>query len=443
MKKNKRKKRFFLCLVVLGILTGSMAWGIYEIKASIPDELYIVQNDKNALDSIIKSPFITTSDTITASSGGKYVIECRLFDLFMIKKVTISQAQPVRVGVSGDTIGIYMETKGILVIDTQEILNSQGKNEEPAKNLIQPGDYIEKIDGIDIDKKSELISKMKDNNGEDVVLEINRDGSNHSVSVEPVCCQDGSYKLGIWVRDNTQGIGTLTYIQEDGSFGALGHGISDLDMGDLLKLDQGDLYRAEVVSIKKGSTGSPGELAGIIHYNEKEHLGKIQVNGLCGIYGIIDLKTVNGEIWRSGVMSNGTQESGIADNDTQRSETINDRILDEIGNWGLELTWYEVGFKQDMQEGPATILCNIGNGIQEYKINIEDICWNATDTNKCFVVEVTDPELISETGGIVQGMSGSPIIQDGKLVGAVTHVLVNDPTRGYGIFIENMLDAVE
>ena len=126
MKKNKRKKRFFLCLVVLGILTGSMAWGIYEIKASIPDELYIVQNDKNALDSIIKSPFITTSDTITASSGGKYVIECRLFDLFMIKKVTISQAQPVRVGVSGDTIGIYMETKGILVIDTQEILNSQG-----------------------------------------------------------------------------------------------------------------------------------------------------------------------------------------------------------------------------------------------------------------------------------------------------------------------------
>lgn len=214
--KNKRKN-VFQYITILGILAGSAVWGVYEIRASIPDELYVLEGETDALDSIITNPFVTTSDTITASSGGKYIIECKLFDTFVIKKVTISQAEPINVSVSGDTIGIYIETEGVLVIDTQEILNSQGQNEEPAKNLIQPGDYIQKVNGTSIEKKSDLVSMMEENTGDSVVLEINRDGEVHSVSVDPVCCQDGSYKLGVWIRDNTQGIGTLTYVQEDGS----------------------------------------------------------------------------------------------------------------------------------------------------------------------------------------------------------------------------------
>ena len=399
--KNKRKKRFFQYITILGILAGSAVWGVYEIRASIPDELYVLEGETDALDSIITNPFVTTSDTITASSGGKYIIECKLFDTFVIKKVTISQAEPINVSVSGDTIGIYIETEGVLVIDTQEILNSQEQNEEPAKNLIQPGDYIQKVNGTSIEKKSDLVSMMEENTGDSVVLEINRDGEVHSVSVDPVCCQDGSYKLGVWIRDNTQGIGTLTYVQEDGSFGALGHGISDLDMGELLKLEQGDLYEAEIVSIKKGSAGSPGELAGVIHYNDQEHLGIIEENTVCGIYG----------------------------------------TMDEDCSPDGELTSYEVGYKQELQEGAATILSNIGDGIKEYQVEIEQIYWDASDTNKCFVIKVTDENLIAKTGGIVQGMSGSPVIQNGKLVGAVTHVFVDEPTKGYGIFIENMLEA--
>lgn len=172
-------------------------------------------------------------------------------------------------------------------------------------------------------------------------------------------------------------------------------------MGELLKLEQGDLYEAEIVSIKKGSAGSPGELAGVIHYNDQEHLGIIEENTVCGIYG----------------------------------------TMDEDCSPDGELTSYEVGYKQELQEGAATILSNIGDGIKEYQVEIEQIYWDASDTNKCFVIKVTDENLIAKTGGIVQGMSGSPVIQNGKLVGAVTHVFVDEPTKGYGIFIENMLEA--
>lgn len=401
VRRNRKKNRFFLILTVLGIVTGTAGLGIHEIRASIPDELYVVEGEENALDSIVTNPWISTSDSVTTSSGGKYIIECKLFGTFLIKKVVVSQVVQETVAVSGETIGIYIETDGILVIDTQEILNNQGRNEEPARNLVQPGDYIQKVDGISIEEKSELVSRMKKNTGEPVVLELNRDGNPHNVSVQPVCGQDGAYKLGIWVRDNTQGIGTLTYVTKDGTFGALGHGISDTDMGDLLKLEQGDLYEAEVVSVTKGASGSPGELAGIIHYNEKEHLGKIKINETCGIYGTMDESAPSDEAFR----------------------------------------WMEVGYKQEMAEGPAVILCSTNNEVCQYQVEIDEIYWDAAETNKCFVLKVTDPELIGLTGGIVQGMSGAPVIQNGKLVGAVTHVFVDDPTRGYGIFIENMLDA--
>ena len=216
------------------------------------------------------------------------------------------------------------------------------------------------------------------------------------MAASPVLTDDGTYKLGIWVRDNIQGIGTLTYVDEQGNFGALGHGISDIDTGDMLTLKWGELYNAQILSIVKGTDGNPGELQGVIRYDESEKIGTILDNQSMGIYGTLD---------------NGCGQ-------------------------GVRLP---VGYKQEMQEGPATILACVDGEVQEYSIEITAIDMNKKDTNKSFTIKVTDPRLLELTGGIVQGMSGSPVIQNGKLVGAVTHVFVRDAGSGYGIFIENML----
>ena len=215
----------------------------------------------------------------------------------------------------------------------------------------------------------------------------------------PVETEDGSYKLGIWVRDNIQGIGTLTYVEPNGTFGALGHGISDADTGERLEISDGDLYRADILSIRKGTAGTPGELRGVINYREENRIGTICGNSQYGIRGQM-----------------------------------------EPGKYTESMKKIPTGLKQEIQTGKAEIRCDIGDGIREYQCEILEIDSNARDTNKCFVLRITDDDLLSRTGGIVQGMSGSPVLQNGKLIGAITHVFVNDPTKGYGIFIENMME---
>ena len=241
---------------------------------------------------------------------------------------------------------------------------------------------------------------VNENQGNPMEMEVMRNEEMIMVSLTPIQTEDGSYKLGLWVRDNIQGIGTLTYIDETGRFGALGHGISDVDTGEQLNIAQGELYDARILSVQKGTSGSPGELRGVIDYQEYLKLGEISRNTSNGITG---------------------------------------RLYTGKGS-ELHKEAYEIILKQDLQTGPAYILSDVGDGVKEYDIQIVKIDRNAKDSNKSFVIQVTDPELLNKTGGIVQGMSGSPIIQNGKIAGAVTHVLVNDPTRGYGIFIENMLE---
>ena len=233
-----------------------------------------------------------------------------------------------------------------------------------------------------------------------MVLSVIREGKPIELKVSPVMADDGSYKLGIWVRDNVQGIGTLTYVTQDNRFGALGHGISDTDTGDLMKLGKGELYQAEILDVLKGSRGNPGELRGVIRYRDEDVMGVIEKNTKIGIYGTID------------------------QDDREH----------------LPLAEYEVGMKQEIEEGPATILCSIDGNIGEYQAKIDHIDLGKTDTNKCFELSITDERLLNTTGGIVQGMSGSPVIQNGRIIGAVTHVFIADSTSGYGIFIENMLD---
>lgn len=302
--------------------------------------------------------------------------------------------------VSGSTVGIYMETEGVLVVDTGEILSDSGSLLEPAKNIVKPGDYIVAFNEQEVGSKRELMENLTGLAQENVTLSILRDGETIPVSLTPVKDSQGDYKLGLWVRDDTQGIGTLTYVDQDGNYGALGHGISDVDTGELLNIKDGDLYGAQILSIRKGDKGAPGELAGLIRYDDANIIGSIGANTSNGIYGSFDLDA----------------DSGVS------------------------LREMPVGSKEEMEVGPATILCSLGGEVGEYQAEITRIDRDHPDSNKSFVIHITDEELLKKTGGIVQGMSGSPVLQNGKLVGAVTHVFVQDSATGYGIFIETMLE---
>ncbi len=301
----------------------------------------------------------------------------------------------------GMPIGIYMETDGVLIIGTEGIADKTGTVCEPAKYIVKEGDYITALNYSPIKSKSELIEAVGNLDSKEVVLTLRREEQKLDVRFECVQVAAEVYKLGIWVRDNVQGLGTLTYMTTESKFGALGHGIHDVDTNELLEIADGDLYKTTIRGVQKGKVGSPGGLEGVIIYNNRNVLGTVEDNTENGVYGTVE------------------------DIDTlfENQEAV------------------EICSKEDVQAGPATIRCCVGGSVEEYEIKILRADLYSRTENKSIVIQVTDQKLLDITGGIVQGMSGSPVIQNGKLVGAVTHVLVNDPTRGYGIFIEDMLKA--
>lgn len=310
-------------------------------------------------------------------------------------------AEDRRVIPCGMPIGIYMQTEGVMVIGTSQIVSQTGQSAEPAKNVVKAGDYITAYNGEAVAEKEDLIRMVNEKGGDDAVLTVQRDGQILDVRLKPVNTAPGEYKLGIWVRDDTQGIGTMTYVESDGSFGALGHGISDMDTGQLVSISDGALYQAQIRSIIKGEAGNPGSLAGVICYGQDAVCGQIQENCGSGIFG-----SVTSDFLQS-----------------------------------LPQNWVTVGDTEEIHTGEACIRTTLDGQIRDYAVTILEMDPSGKNDNKGILLQVTDPELLEKTGGIVQGMSGSPILQDGKLIGAVTHVLVRDSTKGYGIFIENMLEA--
>lgn len=303
----------------------------------------------------------------------------------------------------GMPVGIYMETDGVMVLGTEKVKAFDGKKYEPADRLVKEGDYIVAFNNEKINNKKELIEKVNRITEEEVVLKLKREGETLNVKLEPVKCKEGDYKLGIWVRDNTQGLGTITFLTKNSMYGALGHGIHDTDTGKLLNLSKGKLYRTSIRDIKKGKAGEPGGMEGIIIYNRYNVIGTITENTDVGIFGHMEK-------------------------------------LDEELNMDTPV---KLARKDDVEKGEAVIRCSVDGTVKDYKIEIRKMNCRAKELNKGIEIEVTDEELLAKTGGIVQGMSGSPILQNGKIVGAVTHVFVNDPTKGYGIFIENMLKNVK
>ena len=400
---NRRKKyRFFvICCLALDLL--AIFWlGYKYLDRKIPDEIQISRDSGESTEDVtevLSAPLVTFEKAVTVSQDGGYILPCRLLGYIPFKEVKVTPVDEQEIYVSGSTIGIYMETEGVLVIDTGEIEDQNGEMKEPAKNLVRQGDYIVSFNGEKISTKRELINDIAGLDGEEVTLEVKREGESVPVSVTPVKDTKGDYKVGIWVRDDTQGIGTLTYVDQNGRYGALGHGISDSDTGDLVETSGGNLYNTQILGIEKGKIGTPGMLSGVIYYGPKSEIGTVAENTDYGIFG-----------------------------------TVSQTFLKEHRTDSME-----AARRQEVKTGPALVRTSISGQVKDYSVEIQRIDMTGNKKNKSLVIKITDPELLNLTGGIIQGTSGSPLIQNGKIIGAITHVFVQDPTRGYGILIEDMI----
>lgn len=422
--KNNRFIDKIVLIVFLVFLTFIAGVLFVSMKKAIPDEINIVANQEQQfnfglpVNGIIKAVEVSEMEksdippnqininmqepfTLKSGNGGSFVMVCKLFGLINLKDVKIDVVEKEYVIPCGMSIGIYIQTDGVLVIGTGVVNGLDGINYEPAYMLVNSGDYIVGVNGMEVDNKTQLIDLINEYGDSDIVLNVRRNNELIDIKVEPAQTSLEEYKLGVWVRDNTQGIGTLTFVDLDGGFGALGHGINDVDTSTLMELKSGNLYKTSIVSIVKGAKGTPGELTGTIDYDDSNILGDITSNTTEGIFG--------------------------------NSEKILQSYDDNSA--------MEVGLKQDIKLGPAYIRCNIDGEVKDYEVEILEVNTGTNNINKGIILKVTDENLLNLTGGIVQGMSGSPIIQDNKIIGAVTHVFIQDSTKGFGIFIENMLES--
>ncbi|HPU41652.1 MAG TPA: SpoIVB peptidase [Acetivibrio clariflavus] len=371
---------------------------LVDIQADKSD-IVKLENNKSKKRSLIK---LINPVLIKPQRLGTVNISMKILGLIPIKTVQVDVVPYREVVACGNTVGVKLKIEGILVVGMSDIESFNGKKELPAKDAgIKPGDLIVEVNGKPVDSIEALINEIDNSNGQEMKLKLNRDKRTEVITVKPIkSVEDNKYHLGMWVRDSAAGIGTLTfYDPKNNAFGALGHGITDVDTGALMPVENGEIVESNILTIVKGRAGSPGELKGVLIEEHKE-LGIIKKNSPYGIYGVLNKDMLY-------------------------------KFPDKL---------YPVGLRDEVELGKASILSNIdGKTVDEYEIEIQKISKKPSNKQKGMVIKIKDSELLEKTGGIVQGMSGSPIIQNGKLIGAVTHVLVNDPTRGYGIFIENML----
>lgn len=421
---GKQKLKRYMTWVFWVSLVFTIGFTWYELDHSIPDKLSVVADEKEEF--LFQLPFDMTirseSEEVVlgnqsnipaqeirmkaaepfslyAKNEGSYRLGLKLFGKIQFKEIQVDVVETRYAVPCGVPVGIYLKSQGVMVIGTGRITGADGQESEPAFGVLQSGDYIEAINGQPLKDKEALITNLNRIGGSEALLSIRRGGESMEVRMNPVKSDDGSYKLGAWVRDDTQGIGTMTYMDSNGNFGALGHGISDSDTGKVVEISEGALYDTEILGIEKGSAGNPGVMAGVIYYGPGSKLGTIDANTDVGIFGHAD-----------------------------------ERLQKSISGEPME-----IGYRQDVKKGQAWIRSSVSGELKDYEIEIQRVDYNPIHQNKGLVIQVVDEELLKLTGGIVQGMSGSPIIQGGKLVGAVTHVFVQDSTKGYGIFVETML----
>lgn len=387
MKKLKYLGVIITPMLILGLIT-------FFSLSSIPEKIYV--NEAASTSDVVLSDNIFMKN----SKIKKDKLQVKLLGFIPVKSVAVSKVNDLEVYPGGTSVGIKLSTKGVLVVGHSDIESVEGKVESPAKNSgIELGDVLIKINGEEIQSSKDLSKKIKNLDSSKINVDYIRNGNIEKKEID-LEKENNEYKLGLWVRDSTAGIGTLTFYDKNTSiFGALGHPITDGDTNKPFIVRNGDLLNSSVISVRKGEKGSPGELKGLF-VNEKESLATIEKNTEAGIFGEASADLVN--------------------------PTFNKPL--------------KVGFRNEIKEGAAKIITTIDeNGPKMYDIEIVKLLPQEEPGPKSMVIKVTDEELLEKTGGIVQGMSGSPIIQDNKLVGAVTHVLINKPDVGYGIYIEWML----
>ncbi|MCI9338660.1 MAG: SpoIVB peptidase, partial [Lachnospiraceae bacterium] len=419
-KRRLRRYRIYRFCLSLTLAAGCAALGAmlyYQIDSSIPSVINVRAGEEESfhLGVPARGEIISVSDqgssnipqgavdidlskTFTMKTGleSNYQMQVKLFGFITLKNIDIQVIEDQELIPVGTPIGIYVKTDGVLVVGTGEFQGADGVSYSPGKYILKSGDYVRKVNGRAVTEKDDFIQRVKDSKGQPVILGIEREGELMDVEITPVQDAAGDYKIGVWVRDNAQGVGTMTYIDNKGNFGALGHGITDVDTSTLMHMEGGTLYQTDIVDIHKGSSGNPGEMTGMIIYSDERILGEITDNSNRGIFG-----------------------------------TCNQRALEMGGREALP-----IGLKQEIETGTAQILCTVDGVTRYYDVEITAVHLDHDNVNRGIELTVTDPDLLALTGGIVQGMSGSPIIQNGKFIGAVTHVLVQDSRKGYGIFIE-------
>lgn len=385
---------FFIIIIYVYVCNISM----------LPNNIILMQGDTLKLNTIFGIN-IKNTETMQASSSlnnsvvaetGKIDLNLSLFNLFGVKDVTVNVIPKTTVIPMGKAIGMKMYTEGVLVVGMSEI-----EGQKPYKNSgIEAGDKIVEIDNQKVSSTDELIECVNNSKGNSIEIKYISNQEERTASIEPVKTSTDEYKLGLWVRDAAAGVGTLTFYEPStGQFGALGHGINDVDTYELIDIASGELVTTNIIEIVKGEDGAPGEIRGSI--DNGVTIGKISKNTSFGVYGRVE------------------NIARINQNNAKAMEVAN---------------------RTEIQTGKAEILCELENGKTEsYEIEIQKIFIDNNENNKSMLIKITDENLLDKTGGIIQGMSGAPIIQNGKFIGAVTHVLVNDSKMGYAIFGDLMI----
>lgn len=380
----------FACLCI--VIFTFVAIGEY----SMPSQIISYDNGDNEITSIFSYSDDLKVKSVDANANSPANETIRLLGVVPVKDVTVTNKESQKVLVSGEAFGIKLYTDGVIVVATQGVETADGMINPAQKAGIEVGDIIISINNEKVYTSDEVTKALNDNIGKPYKIIIKRDERYKTFVLTPVYCdREGCYKAGMWVRDSTAGIGTITFFNKNNSsFGALGHQINDVDTKELMPMLKGEAVEACVTSVQKASSGSTGSL--VCDFSTKT-IGYLSKNESCGVFG--------------------------------RYSRISEYVEE-----------FEVASAQEVKRGKAEIISTINDGKPEkYEIEITHISYNADDERN-IIIKVTDEELISKTGGIVQGMSGSPIIQNNKLVGAVTHVIINNPKKGYGIFAQTMIE---
>lgn len=379
-------------------LTLRMPIGISQVETTMTNNYNSNNEKENFTEKINKT---TVNDGINYTN-----IEIKLFGNISLKNIKVAKLEEIKVVPVGKVIGLRMYTDGVLVVGLSEVEDTNNYKIKPYENSdIKPGDTIVEINKKIIEDIDNLKQVINDSNGNEIEITILRNGKLLNTNIIPVQTEDSKYQLGLWVKDAATGVGTITFYEpESNFFGILGHGITDSDTNNLINIDSGELVTAKVISLKRGEANVPGEIKGTIV--NSQIIGEITKNTQFGVFGKLNnLTALNIDISKS----------------------------------------IEVASREEINEGEAKIICSINssNVSKEYKIEIEKIYRENDYNNKSMLIKITDEELLKETGGIIRGLSGAPIIQNGKFVGAITNVLVSNPQMGYGIFADMMIKQIK